>query len=150
MIKQLAKEFYGQLECLGENTEIYINFLVPIKKELDNSKSITYKLKFIDSFIFMPTSLLSLVDNLSEIHNKKCRDKNCESKCDLIGLKNNKLYYKCNECKKRQLKTINMLIKKLSNTYEFSNEDNNKFILLLRKGVCPYEYMDSWKRFDET
>ena len=98
----------------------------------------------------MPTSLLSLVDNLSEIHNKTCRDKNCESKCDLIGLKNNKLYYKCNECKKRQLKTINMLIKKLSNTCEFSNEDNDKFILLLRKGVCPYEYMDSWKRFDET
>ena len=98
----------------------------------------------------MLTLLLSLVDNLSEIHNKKCRDKNCESKCDLIGLKNNKLYYKCNKCKKRQLKTINRLIKKLSNTYEFSNEDNNKFILLLRTGVYPYEYMDSWKRFDET
>ena len=24
------------------------------------------------------------------------------------------------------------------------------FILLLRKGVYPYEYMDSWERFDET
>ena len=28
--------------------------------------------------------------------------------------------------------------------------DINKFILLLRKGIYPYEYMDSWKRFDET
>ena len=28
--------------------------------------------------------------------------------------------------------------------------DLNKFILLLRKGVYPYEYMDSWQRFDET
>ena len=26
----------------------------------------------------------------------------------------------------------------------------NKFILLLRKGVYPYEYMDSWERIDET
>ena len=26
----------------------------------------------------------------------------------------------------------------------------NKFILLLKKAVYPYEYMDSWKRFDET
>ena len=22
-------------------------------------------------------------------------------------------------------------------------------MLLLRKGVCPYEYMDDWNRFDE-
>ena len=27
--------------------------------------------------------------------------------------------------------------------------DINKFILLLRKRVYPYEYMGSWKRFDE-
>ena len=26
----------------------------------------------------------------------------------------------------------------------------NKFILLLGKGVYPYEYMDNWERFDET
>ena len=26
----------------------------------------------------------------------------------------------------------------------------NKFCLILRKGVYPYEYMDSWQRFDET
>ena len=34
--------------------------------------------------------------------------------------------------------------------YEFCNGDINKFILLLRKGVYPYEYMDNWGRFDET
>ena len=32
IIKQLAKEFDGQFECLGENTEKYITFSVPIKK----------------------------------------------------------------------------------------------------------------------
>ena len=42
------------------------------------------------------------------------------------------------------------MIKKFPNTYKFSNGDHNKFSLLLRKGVYPYEYMDSWKRFNET
>ena len=53
IIKELAKEFEGQFECLGENTEKYITFSVPIKKQLDNGKSITYKLKFIVSFRYM-------------------------------------------------------------------------------------------------
>ena len=34
--------------------------------------------------------------------------------------------------------------------YKFCNADLNKFILLLRKGVYPYEYIDSYERFDET
>ena len=150
MIKQLAKEFDGQIECLGENTEKYITLSALIKKELDNGKTITYKLKFADSFRFVLTSLTSLVDKLSEIYNKKCRDKNCKSMCAFIGLKNKKLHYECNKCKKRQLNPINGLIKKFSNTYKFCNEDINKFILLLRKGVYPYEYTDGWERFDET
>ena len=39
---------------------------------------------------------------------------------------------------------------RFANTYRFCNEDINKFILLLRKDVYPYEYMDSWERFYET
>ena len=27
---------------------------------------------------------------------------------------------------------------------------SNKFILLLQKGVYPYEYMDAWEAFNET
>ena len=34
--------------------------------------------------------------------------------------------------------------------YQFCNGDTNKFVLLLRKDVHPYEYMDSWERFHET
>ena len=33
IIKELAKEFEGELECLGENTEKYITFSVPTKKQ---------------------------------------------------------------------------------------------------------------------
>ena len=92
IIEQFAKNIDGQFECLVENTEKYITFSVSNSKELDNDKAITYKLKFIDSFRFMSTSLSDLADNLSEIYSKKSKDKNCKSKCDLIGLKNNKLY----------------------------------------------------------
>ena len=34
--------------------------------------------------------------------------------------------------------------------YQFCNRDLKKFVFLLRKGLYPYEYMDSWERFDET
>ena len=60
IIKKIAKEFEGQFENLAENTEKYIAFSVPIKKELDNGKTIAYKLKFINSFRFMSASLSKL------------------------------------------------------------------------------------------
>ena len=40
IIKQLAKKFKGNFDCLGGNTEKYITFSVPIKKEGDNDKAI--------------------------------------------------------------------------------------------------------------
>ena len=67
MLNQLVIEFKGELNCIGDNMEKYITFSVPIKKECDNNKTITYKLKFIDSFRFMSDSLSNLVDNTSEI-----------------------------------------------------------------------------------
>ena len=71
MLNQLAIEFKGELNCIGYNMKRYITFFVPIKKELNNGKTITYKLKFIDSVRFMQTSLSELVDNTSEIFKSK-------------------------------------------------------------------------------
>ena len=62
IINQLAEEFKGKLNCIGENMEKYITFSAPIKKKCDDGKTITYKLKFIDSFRFMSTSLSELID----------------------------------------------------------------------------------------
>ena len=76
VIKKLAEEFKGDFECLGENTEKYITFSVPLKKE-DVGKT-TYKLKFIDSHRFMQTSLSNLVDNLTGVYDKEC--KKCKEK----------------------------------------------------------------------
>ena len=66
----------------------------------------------------MSTSLSKLVDNLFEIYGKKCRcrNKNFECEYELKWLKNKKLSYNCKECKKKQLKPINGLIKKFPNT----------------------------------
>ena len=50
IIKELAEEFDGQLECLAENIEKFVTFSVPIKKDFVNGKTITYKINFIDSF----------------------------------------------------------------------------------------------------
>ena len=49
--------------------EKYLIFSVRIKKECDNGKKIAHKLRFIDSFRFMSTSLPELVDNMSGVFN---------------------------------------------------------------------------------
>ena len=75
-----------------------------------------------------------------------------KSVCNFFGLKNNKLRCKCEGCKKKKkkwLKPINGLIKKFSDTHQFCNGDIKKIVLLLGKDVYPYEYMNSWERFDE-
>ena len=68
-----------------------------------------------------------------------------------MSVEDNKLIFQCLECKKNYNKDCyKELFKRFANTYEFCNGDINKFVSLLRKGVYPYEYMDSWERFAET
>ena len=80
----------------------YITFSVPIKKKCDDNKTITYKLRFIDSFRFMSTSLSELVDNMSGKFNS--------IECKLCTENN-----RCEECKK----IIEGLIKKVSKYIPF-------------------------------
>ena len=121
IINHLAEEFKGELTCIEENMEKYNTSSLPIKKECDDGKAIAYKLRLIDSFRFMSTSLSEIVDNMSgklnSIECKSCREND-----------------RCEECKK----IIEGLIKKFTSKYQFCNGDLNEFILLLRKGVYPY------------
>ena len=95
IIKELVKEFNVNFVFLCENTEKYKTFSVPIKKKIENKDlEITYKIKFIDSYRFISSSLSELVDNLSEgVHNNKCI--NCNSCLDYVKTKNEKLILKC-------------------------------------------------------
>ena len=89
IIRKLAEEFKGQFEWLGENTEKYITFSIPIKKENDNGKTITYKTKYSDTCRFMQRKLSSLADNLSESNNKNCKKcmerKKIDQNVNLLG-----------------------------------------------------------------
>ena len=104
IIKELVKEFDGNFECLGENTEKYITFSVPIKKKIENKDTeITYEIKFIDSFRFIATSLSKLVDYLTEdIHGDKCVD--CKSDLSYMKVMNETLIFRCFNCKKKTMK----------------------------------------------
>ena len=106
----------------------------------------------------MESSLSNLVNNLSEgIHRIRCKYEHNNKKCETCRIKykycdcfleytNFKddltecIYLCCN--KNYQHKFDEKLKKRFLNTYKYSNHDHNKFILLLQKGVYPYEYMD--------
>ena len=108
---------------------------MPIKKELDNSKIITYRKIFFYSFRFMSTLLSSFVDNLpGTVHSNKCI--HCKSCLDYMSVKNYQLILKCSRCNKNHNKDFNKgLINRFASTYEFCDGDINKFISLLRPGV---------------
>ena len=135
--------------------EKYIIFSVTVRKECDGNKRVKRKLRFIDSFRFMSTSLSELVDNMSGISNSiECKSYiekiKINSECCFDGLKSNRLICRCKECKEEWKRPINELIEKFPSIYQFYNGNLNKFVLLLRKGVYPYECMDIWEKFDET
>ena len=66
-------------------------------------------------------------------------------------IEDNQLIFQGPACKKNYEKEFNMELNKMFlMTYQLCNGDLNKFTLLLRKRVYPYEYMNSWERYEET
>ena len=99
----------GDINCIPNNEEKYISFSKNIEvgsyiNKEGETKPINYKIRFIDSFKFMSTSLDSLVNNLPE-----------------EAFTNLKKYY-----------------------------TDDKLSLVKRKGVYPYEYMNSLERLEEN
>ena len=110
-----------QFTCLGESTDKYITFAIPIEKEVSRiaqngeriTKNISCILQLIDSTRFVASSLWNLINNLSEAINKikykyRHNDKNCETcrikyKCcdcflEYINFKDDLIEYKCLCC----------------------------------------------------
>ena len=70
---------------------------------------------------------------------------------EYTNVKDDSIKYKCLCCNKSyQGKFDEKLKEPFFNIYKFSNNDISKFILLLRKSVYLYEYMDDWEKFSET
>ena len=60
------------------------------------------------------------------------------------------IHTRCKTCTKRTKWPIQSLKNKSPKTFCLVNGKIDKFILLLRKGAYPYEYMNKWKKFEET
>ena len=105
----------------------YITFSVPVKKVINkdnenDKESKPIEIKYRIRFI---DSYRSMPDSLSNLVDNLSELKICEI-------------------------PNNVLIKRFYNTYQLSDNDINKFKLLLRKSVCPYEYIDSRSNFNNT
>ena len=80
IITELAKEFEGQCECLGENAKKYKTFSILIEKKVTK----------IDKDVMM-SSLWNLAYNLAEvIHKIKCKDFCFILECESVN-ENNKV-----------------------------------------------------------
>ena len=63
----------------------------------------------------------------------------------------NLIKYKCLSWNKDYSNKLDEKLKKqFKNKFKFSDNDINKFILLLRKGVYSYGYMDVWEKLHKT
>ena len=148
IITELAKEFRSEIHCIPEDKEKYKTFSIPIMHREVNNKIINFNLRFIDSARFMLGSLDTHVNNLSGLYDCKCAD---EKKQQIKIRYNDKLVYtRCKTCTKRSKQTIESLKDKFLTVYQLTKGNIDKFIFLLRKGVYPYEYINSWERFNET
>ncbi len=126
LLMQAISKVEGQMSCIPNNTEKYISFSLG-------------QLRFIDSYQFLPTSLDKLVNSTIGLGGK------CACGVELKGeiTKQWKFEGVC-DCGVAFSRKLNP--EPLKTTRQYTPHSPH---LLARKGVYPYEYMDSWDRFEE-
>ena len=117
IIRQISKDCNGYFKCTGKNTEKYITFSMHVVKK---DTSINKKRPETYSFRFIDSYRFmgSGLENL--VKNLAELHKNLPD---------------------------NVLKERFYNTYRLCGGNMEKLKLLSRKGVYPYEYMDSWDKF---
>ena len=104
---------------------------------------------------FMNSSLDKLVSNLAGVNDMKCKaNKECKES-DMAFLYVDIKYvahFKCMKCGGKERRKLNKeeIQKKFKNTYNCYINKGKFFRSLLRKGVYPYEWLDSVERLNET
>ena len=144
IIKELANEFREDIHCIPCDKEKYKTFSIPIKFV---NNDYPFMLKLIESNNFMIGPLESHVNNLSNLYNCSCSNSSIQD----IKIEYDKyyIYVTCRKCANSAKQKIKALIAKFPNTYQLCDNNVKKFILMLKKGVYPYEYMDDWFKFDD-
>ena len=148
-IKELGRKFNkNDIGDIAENKEKYISFNVKINIKLagvrDKDGKEVYKnikLKFIDSFRFIASSLDKLARNLCGTSGIQC-DK-CRCNMELINISGDYIAsFGCEKCRTKKTKDLGeeVLKKNFKHTGRFWECDEN-FRLMIRKGVYPYEYI---------
>ena len=127
------------VKCIPSNEVRYISMSKIIKVQTINLndpeykpyyKDITFELRFLDTIRFLNESLENLVQNLKNT---------CYTKEELEKIEN----------KINIVEPIDKLRKVFKNTSEnFINDE--QFLLMIQKGIYPYDYIDNYDRFNET
>ena len=142
---------------IKENKEKYISFNVKINVKLtgikykdDTEVCKNIQLSFIDSCRFMASSLDILASNLCGTSRIQC-DK-CKGNMELINISDDYIAsLGCERC--RTKKTKNLGEEVLKNFFNHTSRIwgcGEKFCLMIRKGVHPYEYMNGWEKFEQA
>ena len=99
----------------------------------------------------MNESLSSLADNLSGLKSCYCEKSSFDNIKTTYNVINNEYIVntRCKACLWRKAVKLSDLVKNFPNTFNLCRANVQKFLLLLTKGVYPYEYMNDMSKFDK-
>ena len=151
-IGEIAKK-HAYTNKKGEKQDLNIN-AIPNNMEKYMAFMLGNNLTFIDSFQFMSSSLDKLVENVTKCGKcETCKPDSSirRSVSDRGRIIQHQTSYPCLECKNCK-KVGKSCVNPVYNNLKYTSEEfkGDKLHLMSKKGVYPYDYMDSFEKFDQT